>query len=493
MYTYKKVSYLNDPYQQYLSSKASKQLNKNDKNDQLLSPDSIKKDHRTTKLLLDVNEFGALSNIDKSNVSINTKNGLLTPPSPNYKSALNVDSMKTKNGLLAPPSSESTTRNNNSLLAPPSTNTEKNVSLSEIDNTNKTINKHSSFINPLLDMKFDVGGLFGDGDKSSDDLFGAILSKYDKLEEEKKANAENLVENTPKLGEINNKTIEEIKKENRVSQDTIKMNRSSTIKRDCTITSRSTIKGDTSTIISQSEKHSSQDTIKLMQEKAKKIDSFDNQLVQNLNAQPTITVDNNYLVEESEEENNGFNPDIYEDDDKIDMSYSNDWVDPYRSKNNASSMKSSQSKLSAFSSFTIKSTKKLGKMTKHLYKKLTKQKQSPQFPKSPIDIPSSYNEKERAFEEMIFRDDTISLSLSNPNGTLTSTFADKTFPLTENVNENETENNEAEAENDKSFASSLSSYEGEGLDSKKRRHRKGINFEEALKEGNEFRVSLANL
>jgi hypothetical protein len=94
---------------------------------------------------------------------------------------------------------------------------------------------------------------------------------------------------------------------------------------------------------------------------------------------------------------------------------------------------------------------------------------------------------------MIFRDDTISLSLSNPNGTLTSTFADKTFPLTENVNENETENNEAEAENDKSFASSLSSYEGEGLDSKKRRHRKGINFEEALKEGNEFRVSLANL
>ncbi|ORX52182.1 hypothetical protein BCR36DRAFT_582688 [Piromyces finnis] len=492
-FTYKKISYLNDPYQQYLSSKAASKESStktdNSNKNNFLSPESIKKDHRTTKLLLDVKEFGAFSNIDK-NANGKTENNL-TVPNPNFKNTLNVDMIKTNNELLAPPSFESTTKTNNSLLAP-AKNAEKNVSLSE---TNK--NKHSSFINPLMDMKFDVGGLFDDGDKSSEDLFGAILSKYDKMEEvDNGSSSEKSNEETPKLME----SLEEIKKENRISQGTIKMKRNSTIKGECTLTSNDTIKGNctinaSSTIKSNKHgKHGSQDTIKIIQEKTKKIDSFDNQLVENLNAQPAIIVDKDYLNDgESEEENNGFNPDIYKEDEKIELSYSNDWEDPWRSgknKKGASSMKSSQSKLSAFSSFTFRSSKKLGKMTKNLYKKLTKQKPTPQLPMSPIDIPSTYNEKERAFEEMIFRDDTISLSLSNPNGSLTSTFADKTFPLTENVNENQTENNE---ESEKSFVSSTSSYDGEGLESKKKRHRQGINFEEALKEGNEFRVSLANL
>jgi len=99
---------------------------------------------------------------------------------------------------------------------------------------------------------------------------------------------------------------------------------------------------------------------------------------------------------------------------------------------------------------------------------------------------------------MIFRDDTISLSLSNPNGTLTSTFADKTFPLPDNENDTDndhenraTENDELESET--SFISSVSSYEDEGLEARKKRHRHAINFEEALKKGNKYRTSLANL
>jgi len=423
-FTYK-VSYLNDPYQQYL---ASKELNNNSINNkkQYLGPESAKRSNRTTKLLLDVNEFGAFSSVDR-----------------------NINSP---------------------------TQAEKNLSLSEIDNASSNINKHSSFINPLKDMKFDVGGLFGDGEKSSDALFGNLLSKYNKIEKE---NSE--------------KTIEEIKKDNRVSQDTIKMKHTSLLKGDTTMTSIDTVK-----------ENSSMDTIKIGKygtiksvKRPKRVDSFDNQLVENLNTQPTILSDSNIISEEvSEEENTGFNPDIYKEDEMVDNSFSNEWKDSWKSNNNASSVKSSQSKLSAFSSFTLKSTKKIGKVTKSLYKKLTK-KQS-KLPKSPFDIPDSYNEKEKAFEEMIFRDDTISLSLSNPNGTLTSTFADKTFPLPDNENDTDndhenraTENDELESET--SFISSVSSYEDEGLEARKKRHRHAINFEEALKKGNKYRTSLANL
>jgi len=416
-FTYK-VSYLNDPYQQYL---ASKDLKKNSLNN--TKPESTKKDNRTTKLLLDVNEFGAFSTLNK-----NTS---------------------------------------------PTSQTDKNVPLLGIDNVSH--NKHSSFINPLLDMKFDVGGLFGEGEKSSDALFGSLLSKYDQIEKENLAKSE--------------KNIDEIKKDNRVSQDTIKMNRTSQLKADTTIASIDTVRENSSLDTIKLGKYG---TLKAAKIQPKKIGSFDNQLVENLNNQPSMLIDKNFINEENgeEEENAGFNPDIYEDDDMVDNSFSNDWRDSWKGQNGASSVKSSQSKLSAFSSFTLKSTKKIGKVTKSLYRKLTKRQSK--VPKSPFDIPDSYNEKERAFEEMIFRDDTISLSLSNPNGTLTSTFADKAFPLTDNDNDDPlTEDNGLESET--SFISSYSSYEDDGLASRKKRHRQAINFEEALKKGNKYRTSLANL
>jgi hypothetical protein len=472
-------------------------MNANTPNNNFLSPTSvIKKDHRSTKLLLDVNEFGLFSHI---NVNEETKvnNGLITPPSSleeksnyleNYnKSKMNMNNEKltpptTNNNMLAPPPT------NNGMLAPPSTNT----SIVEGDSTDtiKAIKakKHSSFLNPLMDMSFEVGGLFGDGDITSDDLFGEMLSKYDNMTTEE-------ISSKP-TEEITSKPIEEIKKENRLSQDTIKMKHSSTIK------GSGTIKGNTSNLSIQ-DKHTSQDTIKLLHnDSMKKVDSFDNQLVKNLNSKPSIVIDKTFLNSVEEEESKGFDPEIYKEDDKIDFSSTKDWENPWKSDSEsdhkAESMKSSQSKLSAFSNFTLKSSKKLGKMTKKFYKKLLKQKEAPQFPKSPLDIPSSYNEKERAFEEMILRDDTISLSLSNPNGTLTSTFADKTFPLPEvNSTENNVGNNtetENEVENNfanNSFISSVSCEEE--LANKKKRHRNGINFEEALKEGNNFRVSLANM
>jgi len=475
------VSYLNDPYQQYISKKASSKS----ENNQFLSPDSIKANQRATKLLLDVKEYGIFSNIDNQSNNGDKNNGLLTPP--NSDTNINTSIPNTNSN------STNSSNTKNGLLAPPTPNTIKNTSFADIDDTNKEENsfdtikakKHSSFINPLLDMKFDVGGIFGDDDKDGEDLFGAMLSKYDSLEA--KLTEENNV-NSEKVDEEINKPIEDLKKENRLSQDTIKLKHSSTIK------------GDTSSnnLTISTDKHISQDTIKLIRENSKKIGSFDNQLVENLNAQPSIVADKEYLGE-SEEENSGFNPDIYKEDDKISYSFSNDWNNTWGSdteKNEASSIKSSQSKISAFSSFTLKSSKKLGKMTKNFYKKITKHKHHNQFPKSPLDIPSSYNEKERAFEEMIFRDDTITISLSNPNGSLTSTFADKTFPLNENIDENQ-DDNDTEVENENAFAdnsfNTVNGCEDETLSSKKKRHRQGINFEEALKEGNEFRISLANI
>jgi len=560
-----KVSYLNDPYQQFLMHKEQQKANANT-NNQILNPAVIKKDHRTTKLLLDVNEFGVFSQINIGN-DAKINNGLVTPPSSleessefleNYsKNKMNINNEKlappsANNGMLAPPST------NNGMLAPPST---------EGDTMNAhsiKAKKHSSFLNPLMNMSFEVGGLFGDGDITSDDLFGEMLSKYDNMATE----------------EIGNKTLDELKKENRLSQDTIKMRHSSTIKGSGTFkgntsnlsiqdiqdrhTSQDTIKmkhsstikgsgvfkGNTSSLSIQDtqDKHTSQDTIKLLhndsmqkigssslkentsslsiqdsQEKhvsqdtikllnndsVKKVDSFDNQLVQNLNSKPSIVIDKTFLnnVEEADT-SKGFDPEIYKEDEKIDFSSTKYWENPWKSDdeeryaNEAESMKSSQSKLSAFSNFTLKSSKKLGKMTKKFYKKLVKQKETPQFPKSPLDIPDSYNEKERAFEEMILRDDTISLSLSNPNGTLTSTFADKAFPLPEGINDNSIGNNtenmndtENAVENNfvnSSFISNINGEEEE-LINKKKRHRNGINFEEALKEGNNFRMSLANM
>jgi len=463
-YTYKKINYLDDPYQQYLMNKEKSESAK-ENNSKFLSPNTVssspKKDNRTTKLLLDVNEFGVFSNIP------NSTSGSLTPPSSGY-----INNMKNSanKGMLNSSSADSS-----SLKINTSTDTIK-------------AEKHASFVSPLLDMKFEVGGLFGDGEKSGDDLFGDILSKFDKMD-------------------IDTDFSLDDKNQNRLSQDTIRMKHDSTIsvgtiKASDSLKKSGTIKAS-NTIKAIREKHSSQDTIKLVKENSvKKVDSFDNQLVENLNANPAIVIDKTFLSNDNDnddlESNRGFDPDIYKDDDKIDYTTSGDWDNPWRgdnNKNTPSSMKSSQSKLSAFSSFTLKSSKKFGKMTKKFYKKLMKPKDAPQYPSSPLDIPSTYNEKERAFEEMMLRDDTISLSLSNPNGSLTSTFADKTFPLTEEASGDADENN-TEKENamaNGSFVSSNGSEDGEDMTSKKRRHRNGINFEEALKEGNGFRVSLANM
>jgi len=49
-FTYRKVSYLNDPYQKYLSNKGKSEIKKS--NDQYLNSYKVKKDNRTTKLLL---------------------------------------------------------------------------------------------------------------------------------------------------------------------------------------------------------------------------------------------------------------------------------------------------------------------------------------------------------------------------------------------------------------------------------------------------------
>jgi len=492
-FTYKKVSYLTDPYQEYLMSKGKTEPSK----DKYLSPNTItkttKKERRTTKLLLDVNELGVLINIDntKKNIPNSKKNGLLTPPG----------SLEDKGDYLNNYKSSTTT--NNGLLTPPSSNS----SLSLNDTSQDTIktNKHSSFINPLLDMKFDVGGLFDDGDKNGDDIFQDIITKFDNMDDDVNMNSsvdyqnqKRFSQDTIKMKHISNMSTGTIKANNSIkASDTVKSSES--IKDNDSIKASSTLKSS-GTIKMEDDKHTSQDTIKLRENSVKKVDSFDNQLVQNLNENPAIVIDKSFLNDGDDDDyetNRGFDPDIYKDDEKIDFSETNNWDSPWGKDNNTkspSSMKSSQSKLSAFSSFTIKSSKKLGKITKKFYKKITKQKESPQLPVSPLDIPESYNEKERAFEEMILRDDTISLSLSNPNGSLTSTFADKTFPLTEDANASEN-NNSFEMQNslaNRSFVSSVSS-DDEDTYMKKKRHRNGINFEEALKEGNGFRISLANM
>jgi len=484
-FTYRKVSYLNDPYQKYLSNKGKSEIKKS--NDQYLNSYKVKKDNRTTKLLLDVNEYGIFSNLDDTNNNIEK----------------NTTISNTKNGMLSPPTTTTT-----------------------------KAQKHSSFINPLINMNFDVGGIF-DNDKDGSDIFSSLLSKFNN-DEFNNNNTENETITEP---ELYNKTIENIKSENRLSQDTVRIKHNSSFKDDqnSTYTTEkrsssfiedpsfvaSTINTEkhrssfiedpslvASTIITEKHKSSfiedpsliantinsgsrssiiSQNTVK---ENDKMIGSFNNQLVENLNEQPTIEVNENFFgnnVDNYDDEK----PDFYEDDDKIDQSFSNDWVYQYKDENkkDATSMKSSRSKFSAISSFTIKSTKKLTKKAKKLYKKITKQKEE-HFPLNPLEIPESYNEKERAFEEMILRDDTISLSLSN--ATLTSSFADKHFPLNENINEDDEAVREIQ-DPDCSFISSISSYEDETLASRKKRHRNAINFEEALKEGNAFRKSLANL
>jgi len=485
-FTYRKVSYLNDPYQKYLSNKGKSENKAN--NDQYLnSYKKVKKDNRTTKLLLDVNEFGIFSNLDdtieKNTTISNTKNGMLSPPS----------------------------------------------------TTTTKAQKHSSFINPLINMNFDVGSIF-DNDKDGSNIFSSLLSKFNN-DESINNNLENETE-TETEPELYNKTIEDIKLENRLSQNTIRIKRNSSFKDDQSLIDNTEKRNSSfiedpsfvaSTIITEkrrssfiedpslvattiiTEKHKSsfiedpslidntinsgnhnnsiisQNTIK---ENNKMIGSFNNQLVENLNEQPTIEVNENFFGN-NEDNYDDEKPDFYEDDDKIDQSFSNDWVYQYRNENekDATSMKSSRSKFSAISSFTIKSTKKLAKKAKKLYKKMTKQNEE-RFPLNPLDIPDSYNEKERAFEEMILRDDTITLSLSND--TLTSTFADKNFPLSNNIDETDDTIREIQ-DPDSSFVSSISSYEDETLVSRKKRHRNAINFEEALKEGNPFRKSLANL
>ena len=486
-FTYKKVSYLNDPYQQYLMNKGKNEAAKS--NDKYLNPNAVtkstKKENRTTRLLLDVNEFGIFSNIDSTDRNIPNKSSSTGNKGNHLHNQNNTTSIS--NISLVPPSSTSFSMQD------------------EFSDTMKS-NNRSSFMNPLMDMKFDVGGLFDDGDKDGEDIFGDIMSKFDSMDS-------------------NNDTLNDLQNQKRLNRNTIKMEHSrngsndtikasNSIKASGTIKARGTIKASDSvngsgtikssgTIKLGHDKHDSQDTIKIRDNNIKKVDSFDNQLIQNLNDKPAIVVDKTFLSDNNDEDdvdnesNKGFDPNIYKEDEKYDFADSDDWDSPWRSNNNKSSpssMKSSQSKLSAFSSFTIKSSKKIGKLTKNIYKKFMKQKETPHYPVSPLDIPESYNEKERAFEEMILRDDTISLSLSNPNGSLTSTFADKTFPLTENVNGNQNDNS-IEVENEyanKSFVSTASSEDSDTY-SVKRRHRKGINFEEALKEGNGFRVSLANM
>jgi len=500
-FTYRKVSYLNDPYQKYLLGKGKSEIKPN--NDHHLNSYDVKNDHRTTKLLLDVNEYGIFSNLDDTSDIVEKNNGLLTPRSINLNK-----NIEPENKLLSPPNAnngsdieKNTTISNkkNGLLLPPSTTIPKTQ-------------KRSSFINPLINMNFDVGGIFGN-DKDGSSVFSSFLSKFKNDE-----SFDNTINKTITEPELYNKTIEEIKSENRLSQDTIRIKHNSTFKDDQSLIASFTEKHKSSSIDSSliastviTEKHRStfkeedtslvantinsgkrsstisQNTIK---ENDKMIGTFNNQLVENLNEQPTFEVNENFL-ENNVDNYDDENLDFYEDDDKIDQSFSNDWVNQYKDENNnhATSMKSSRSKFSALSNFTLKSTKKLTKKAKKLYKKITKQKEE-RFPLNPLEIPDSYNEKERAFEEMILRDDTISLSLSN--ATLTSSFADKNFPLGENIDETG-DTDDTIQDPDCSFVSSISSYEDETVTSRKKRHRNAINFEEALKEGNAFRKSLANL
>jgi len=504
-FTYRKVSYLNDPYQKYLLSKAKTEIKPNVKP---YNVKNVKKEHRNTKLLLDVNEYGIFSNLDAFG---NNNNNGLTPIGINLNN--NIES---GNGIVT-----SSNANSNSDI-------EKKKSFSNIKNgmlspTSNTI-KHSSFMNPLMNMSFNVGGIF-DNDKDAGDVFSSILSKVDNDNENKYMESEAITEH-----EEYNKRIRNLKLANRLSQlsqDTVKMKHyssptddrsfsfvtekrrsslraititekySNSYKDDASIAAstitekpRSIASRKVNTGISNNDRFNNQNSIK---GNTKMIGSFNNHLTENLNEQPTMFESENFF--NNNDENNDIIADFYMDDDKIDQSFTPDWFDQYKDEENKeSSVKSSRSK---FSSFTRSSTKKLSKKAKKFYKKIIKQKQDIPIPLNPLEIPESYNEKERAFEEMIFRDDTINLTLSN---TLTSTFADNNFPLTEDIDENNNEEEEINRDPDNSFVSSVvsssvvssvSNYEDGTL--RKRRHRKAINFEEALKEGNEFRRSLANL
>jgi len=502
-FTYRKVSYLNDPYQQYLLSKAKSEIKPNVKT---YNAKNVKKEHRTTKLLLDVNEYGIFSNLDEFG---NNSNGL-TPRSINLNKNLESGNGSTSHTDIENKQSFSNIKNG--MLSP----------------TSNTI-KHTSFMNPLKNMNFNVGGMF-ENDKDAGDIFSSILSKVNSDNENKYIDNEPIAES-----EDYNKRIRNLRLANRLSQlsqDTVKMKHYSSPTDDRsfsfvgssvitekrkgslranTITEKysSSYKDDNSLVasrtitekprslaarkvnsgISNTDKLDKQNTVK---GSTKMIGSFNNHLIENLNEQPTIFEGENFFNNNGE--NNEVIADFYMDDDKIDQSFTLDWFDQYKDEENKEhSMKSSRSK---YSNFTLSSTKKLTKKAKKFYKKIIKQKQEIPIPLNPLEIPDSYNEKERAFEEMIFRDDTINLTLSN---TLTSTFADNNFPLTEDIEEN---NNEEEVIRDpensfvssvvsSSVVSSVSNYEDGTL--RKRRHRKAINFEEALKDGNEFRRSLANL
>lgn len=574
-YTYK-VSYLNDPYQQFLLKKNQKLNTQPSKTKE----DNInnKANHRVTELYLNVNDLSYLKDGIET-ISEKDELGLSEKENNDTNILSSIPTTMATRSFYPPDQSHDTMTNKNLKTNQPTLTTlshstttpgvKKERETLTIDTQLKS-NKHSSFLTPLLEINFDVGGLFesekkdGSGGGSSSE-FEDIFKKFSSLEEEeevKEKEEDKEKENNKRSSQGNLKSQGTIRLNHNTSVNST-TNHSSLDSQDTSTIKRNRRSEDTIKFINSSQsislgndKRDSSDTVKLLNTTTttptttptindlnENVNEFENKMIENLSVNPQIVIDSTFLLDKNDEEekgHDGVSPNFYHDDDKVteyNSSASFNWDEPWKKsmkKGNGGengSMKSSQSKLSTFSHFTFQSTKKLGKATKSLYKRFIKRRNSnasnSQFPASPIDIPESYNEKERAFEEMMLRNDTINITLSNPNNYLTSSFADETFPLEEEDNfqdesfdedripkvyETDDQINEYSLDYSNSFVSDhdlenismvlekdKNEIGQEGDDDlilkkkKNRRRHAGINFEEALPEGNSFRLSLANM